>query len=66
MKDCFILHWYLPSGDGLVIAADFAQTRNVYHKRKATDCCFGFADLYHTLSMRLRFIRKGVALNPEP
>lgn len=63
-SDVFVLSWHMMTDsrfDNNVIKSDFAQSRNEYHKRKATDVFRGFERLIRIMSVRLQRIADGTA-----
>lgn len=65
----YVISWHMLTDSrfsGVIIRPDFAQDRNEYHKRKATDVCRGFDQLVTLMSHRLQRIADGTATENKP
>lgn len=66
--DVFVLSWHMTVASAehnKIIRADFAASRNAFHKRKATDVCEGFFNLMLVMSLRLQSIAAGEATETQ-
>jgi hypothetical protein len=64
VPDTYVLSWYLDSrpDEKWQISPMFAHSINAYHRRKATDICYGFPELMTTLRTRLEWMEEGRAV----
>ena len=66
--DVYVLSWHISfdappeERKGQIIAKGFAQDRNEYHRRKATDICHGARELLVTMEKRLIDMKSGKAI----
>jgi hypothetical protein len=64
----YVISWWISTAStfrSLVLHATFAPDCNPYHKRKATDVCYGEEQLLNTLRQRLRSMEEGTATEED-
>lgn len=66
--DVYVINWHindLSREKRMIIHPMFCASINQFHRRKATDVCRGFPELYGTIESRLKKMVTGLATMPD-